>query len=183
MGCYCKILVALDGSADAYAGLRHAAELAADQHARLVVMMVTPTPKHAVSVSGPVLIPDPESTYAQELRQAVNSLPSSISVESRLTNGKPARRILEVAEESCADLIVMGFHGHGRLHQAVAGSVSATVLRESTRPVLLVRACDPSPMPSPVLDEPAVGSAHANRAEGRAADRADDLRGDRARRL
>jgi nucleotide-binding universal stress UspA family protein len=156
MGCYCKILVALDGSADAYAALRHAATLAADQHARLVVLMVTPAPKHAVMVSGPVLISDPESTYAQELRHAVNSLPPSISVESRLTNGKPARRILEVAEESCADLIVMGFHGHGRLHQAVAGSVSGTVLRESTRPVLLIRGCEPSAVTLPVDAGPAV---------------------------
>lgn len=34
----------------------------------------------------------------------------------------------------------MGFHGHGRLHQALAGSVSDTVLRASHLPVLLMRA-------------------------------------------
>jgi nucleotide-binding universal stress UspA family protein len=157
MGCYYKILVALDGSPDAYAALRHAATLACDQHARLVVLMVTSPPKHAVTVGGPMLVSDPESAYAKELREAVDSLPDSISVESRLTGGKPARRILEVAEECNCDLIVMGFHGHGRLLGALAGSVSATVLRESTRPVLLMRACDPSAATLPVV-EPALGA-------------------------
>ena len=149
MGCYCKILVALDGSPDAYAALHHAATLACDQHARLIVLMVAPSPRHAVAVGGPMVISDPESAYAKELREAVNSLPPAVSVESRLTSGKPARRILEVAEQSNCDLLVMGFHGHGRLHHALAGLVSATVLRESTRPVLLVRAGD-APSPPPV---------------------------------
>jgi nucleotide-binding universal stress UspA family protein len=60
-------------------------------------------------------------------------------VQTRLIRGRPARRILEVAEECDCDLIVMGFHGHGRLHDALVGSVSGTVLRESSRPVLLMR--------------------------------------------
>jgi nucleotide-binding universal stress UspA family protein len=140
VGCYCRILVALDGSPDARAGLQHAATLARDQHAKLIVLAVVPPPRHAVAVGGPTIITDHESGYARELRDAVNSLPDSISVESRLVCGRAAKRILEIAEQSCCDLIVMGFHGHGRLHQALMGSVSDAVLRESTRPVLLVRA-------------------------------------------
>ena len=38
---------------------------------------------------------------------------------------------------------------YAALHHALAGLVSATVLRESTRPVLLVRAGD-APSPPPV---------------------------------
>ena len=140
MGCYCTILVALDGSPDARAGLDHAATLACDQHARLIVMTVVPPPRHAVAVGAPTIVTDHESVYAQELRQVINSLPPTVSVESRLLTGRPAKRILEVADECRCDLIVMGFHGHGRLHTALMGSVSATVLRESDRPVLLVRA-------------------------------------------
>jgi hypothetical protein len=34
----------------------------------------------------------------------------------------------------------MGFHGHGRLHHALMGSVSDSVLLGSNRPVLLMRA-------------------------------------------
>ena len=145
MGCYCTILVALDGSPDARAGLDHAATLACDQHARLIVMTVVPPPRHAVAVGAPTIVTDHESVYGQELREAISSLPPTVSVESRLLMGRPAKRILEVADECRCDLIVMGFHGHGRLHTALMGSVSANVLRESDRPVLLIRASQATP--------------------------------------
>ncbi len=140
MGCYCTILVALDGSPDARAGLHHAATLACDQHARLIVMTVVPPTRHAVAVGAPTIITDHESVYVQEIREAVESLPPTVSVESRVVTGRAAKRILEIADEYRCDLVVMGFHGHGRLHTALMGSTSSTVLRESDRPVLLVRA-------------------------------------------
>lgn len=145
MGCYCTILVALDGSPDARAGLHHAATLACDQHAKLIVMTVVPPPRHAVAVGAPTIVADHESAYVQEIREAVDSLPSTVSVESRVVTGRAAKRILEIADESRCDLIVMGFHGHGRLHTALMGSTSSTVLRESERPVLLVRASQATP--------------------------------------
>jgi nucleotide-binding universal stress UspA family protein len=140
MGCYCTILVALDGSPDARAGLHHAATLACDQHARLIVMSVVPPPRHAVAVGAPTIVTDNEAAYVEELREAIDSLPDTVSVESRVVTGRAAKRILEVADECRCDLIVIGFHGHGRLHTVLMGSTSATVLRESDRPVLLVRA-------------------------------------------
>ena len=146
MGCYRTILVALDGSPDAQAALRHASELAHDQHAQLVVLTVVPPP---VCVNGigaaPALVADYEPAFARELHQAIRSVPQEVGVESRLKKGRAAQRILETAEECNADLIVMGFHGHGRLHQALRGSVSETVTRESRRPVLLVRSTDSQP--------------------------------------
>ncbi|HEX8159688.1 MAG TPA: universal stress protein, partial [Solirubrobacteraceae bacterium] len=83
-----------------------------------------------------------DDIYAAILRDAVDSLPSDIGVESRLARGRPTQRILEIAHESGCDLVVMGFHGHGRLHHALMGSVSDSVLLGSNRPVLLMRAGD-----------------------------------------
>jgi nucleotide-binding universal stress UspA family protein len=142
VGCYRKILVAVDGSRDAAVALRHAASLARDQHARLIVLTVVPAaPTQAVTPAGALPAPvDGEGTFARILRDAVDSLPSDVGVESRLVRGRPARRIVEVADEAGCDLIVMGFHGHGRLHHALIGSVSDSVMRASTLPVLLVRA-------------------------------------------
>ena len=37
------------------------------------------------------------------------------------------------------DLIVMGSHGHSRVHRALIGSVSEKVLKKSRLPVLLMR--------------------------------------------
>src|SRR5690349_6148009 len=156
MGCYCTILVALDGSPDASAALQHAASLARDQHARLVVMTVTPPPMmYGGFGSGATVVANLESSFLKELDEAVRALPPDVGVQSRATRGQAARRILEVAEDCNADLIVMGFHGHGRLHRAFRGSVSDKVARESKRPVLLVRSdcaaarlVEPAPLPA-----------------------------------
>ena len=46
-------------------------------------------------------------------------------------------RLLEVANQSQADLIVMGAYTHSRVRQLVLGGVTARVLAESTVPVLM----------------------------------------------
>ena len=52
---------------------------------------------------------------------------------------RPAEVILRVAEEENADMIVLGSRGMGALKRAVLGSVSDSVLRNSTRiPVTVV---------------------------------------------
>jgi nucleotide-binding universal stress UspA family protein len=141
MSCYRTILVALDSSPNAQAALAHAATLARDQRARLVVLSVVPEPAtlHLAGTSAAAQIPALEAAFARGLHEAVQRLPQDVSVQTRLTHGRPARRILQVADECGCDLIVMGFHGHSRLHDALVGSVSGTVLRESSRPVLLMR--------------------------------------------
>lgn len=165
MGCYRTILVAVDGSADADAALRHAAALARDQHAKLILLTVMPAPPPQVANPG-ALLPSPGETaeaYAAILRDAADTLPSDIGVQTRLRRGRPARRILETAWECSCDLIVMGFHGHGRLHHALIGSVSDSVLRASRVPVLLMRAAEPPPAGAPGASrdhlEPATTSA------------------------
>jgi nucleotide-binding universal stress UspA family protein len=143
MSCYRSILVALDSSRDAHAALAHAAKLARDQRARLIVLSVVPDAgslQLAGSPSAAAQVGDLEDTFARALHAAVASLPQDVSVESRLVRGRPARKILEIADDCGCDLIVMGSHGHGRWHGALIGSTSQTVLRESPRPVLLMRA-------------------------------------------
>jgi nucleotide-binding universal stress UspA family protein len=85
---------------------------------------------------------DNDDVYSRILREAVDPLPSDVGVQTRIARGCPAPRILGTARECGCDLIVMGAHGHGRLHHALIGSVSDAVLRISELPVLLVRAAD-----------------------------------------
>lgn len=157
MGCYRTILAAVDGSSDAAAALRHAATLAIDQHARLVVLTVVPSAPPPVASPGSIAPPavDNDHAYSRILREAVEPLPSDIGVQTRISRGRPAKRILEIAAESGADLIVMGFHGHGRLHHALMGSTSDAVLRASNLPVLLMRAsCAAEPKADPASTAP-----------------------------
>jgi len=53
--------------------------------------------------------------------------------------GNPVEQILEEANSTNADLIVMGTHGQGTLADAMMGSTARRVLRRSSVPVLVVR--------------------------------------------
>ncbi|MFN8163669.1 MAG: universal stress protein [Solirubrobacterales bacterium] len=138
MSLYRNILVAHDGSADADAALRHAAALAGDQNARITLLTVAPHTAQPVGTT--VSAPDLLGVHREILRAATDSLPRNVGVTSRLESGDPAATILRIAEEGGHDLIVMGSHGHGRVHRALIGSVSERVLRTSAVPVLLMRA-------------------------------------------
>jgi nucleotide-binding universal stress UspA family protein len=59
--------------------------------------------------------------------------------EERILSGKPSERILEIARETRADLIVMGVHGAGVLNRRLLGSTTHHVLREAQCPVLTLR--------------------------------------------
>jgi len=56
--------------------------------------------------------------------------------------GNPAKEIVAAAEEGDFDLIILGTHGHGKLAESVIGSVAGDVIRQSRRPVMVVRLSD-----------------------------------------
>jgi nucleotide-binding universal stress UspA family protein len=148
---YRNILVAVDGSPDAEAAVRHAGELARDQNARLTLLTaIPPLPATALLASGAA---PPRSEvvrhYADVLRQAADSLPPDVSVTTLLVEGAAARVLVQRACSEEFDLIVMGSHGHGRLHGALLGCVSQKVLCASPVPVLLARAPREAPAPAP----------------------------------
>ncbi len=148
MGCYQQILVALDGSPDAEAALRHAVTLARDQNARLTLLSVAPPVATPVG-AGASAPPDLLDVHDRILREATESLPADVGVTTRLERGDAAETILRVVGEDGQNLIVMGSHGHSRIHRALLGSVSEKVLRASTVPVLLMRAGKEAPVPAP----------------------------------
>jgi nucleotide-binding universal stress UspA family protein len=61
-------------------------------------------------------------------------------VERRLVIGDPALEILDEAQESKVDLIVMGTHGRSGLGRLLMGSVAESVVRKAACPVLTVKA-------------------------------------------
>jgi nucleotide-binding universal stress UspA family protein len=150
MSCYHRILVAIDGSADAEAALRHAVDLARDQNA-LMTLLTVAQPQQTPVGAGASTPPDPLCVHEKLLREATGSVPTDIGVTTRLERGNPAETILRVAAEE-HDLLVMGSHGHSRVHRALLGSVSERVLKGSKVPVLLMRS--DSPKPAVAVEEP-----------------------------
>jgi len=59
--------------------------------------------------------------------------------DERVAIGKAYRKILQVAAEDGAELIVMGVHGKGALHRRLFGSTTHHIIREAGCPVLTLR--------------------------------------------
>lgn len=116
-----RILLPLDGSEAAMASLDPAAELAAGLGAELLVLHVGKR------------LPD-------TVERAVRSLTRrGLPVHLLLRNGDPKRRILATAETEAADLIALTPTGRSQRERVFFGSVAEGVLKETGRPLLMVR--------------------------------------------
>jgi nucleotide-binding universal stress UspA family protein len=55
-----------------------------------------------------------------------------------LVQGATVETILKKASKIDADIIVVGSHGHGAIHQLIVGSVSEGVIHRSDYPILVI---------------------------------------------
>ncbi len=62
----------------------------------------------------------------------------AVKTKTMVRVGKPYQQIIEVAEETCTDLVVMGVRGRGALDLAVFGSTTYRVLQLGPSPVMAV---------------------------------------------
>jgi nucleotide-binding universal stress UspA family protein len=88
---------------------------------------------------------------AHELQTAVTEVGAPARVSRTVVEGHPVRELIKASR--CARLLVLGSHGHGRLHRAVLGSISAECARRSPCPVVIVPSGTPADRSN---DQPAV---------------------------
>jgi nucleotide-binding universal stress UspA family protein len=140
---YRHILVALDGSADSKTALRHAVTLARDQNAKLTLLTVVP---HTATPVGAGVAPPPETAESHNaiIKEALAEIPKDIGITTRLEHGEIADTLLKLVATESYDLLVMGSHGHSRVHRALLGSVSERVLHKAAVPVLMLRSHCPA---------------------------------------
>jgi len=62
-----------------------------------------------------------------------------LEVKVRIETGVPLKEILKVEEEEKVSAIVIGSHGKTNLQEMVLGSVSEKVIRQSKKPVLVIK--------------------------------------------
>ena len=72
------------------------------------------------------------------LEELASGAPSTVEIDMIVSRGKPARVIVEVAEEERVDLIIMRTRGTRGLEHAILGSVADKVLRLAPCPVLII---------------------------------------------
>jgi nucleotide-binding universal stress UspA family protein len=87
-----------------------------------------------------VLIDYVEKTETELADLARAHLTDPRSATVKVTVGKPAEEILQVARDEAVDLIVMGTHGRTGLRHVLLGSIAETVVRTAPCPVLTVKA-------------------------------------------
>jgi nucleotide-binding universal stress UspA family protein len=131
-------------------------------HAEVTLLHVIPDVVQTLSAEAGINLADHmgrdawKRFHADSLAQARTAIHQRISETSRqvrrdmptcpLTDdkvivrvGNPAQQILATAEEGDFDLIIMGTHGHGKFEEKMVGSTTRDVIRQSPRPVMVVR--------------------------------------------
>ena len=144
---YRTILVPLDGSPRAEAILPHVENLAQRYSARLILLHVDTAP--------PLLLERDEvvdlEAYLEKRRQQRQKTETylkgiierwqakGITAVMHLEQGPVVAGIIVAAQQEQADLVAMASHGAGGGKRAFYGSVTAGVLQQIDRPLLLIR--------------------------------------------
>jgi nucleotide-binding universal stress UspA family protein len=172
-----RLLVPLDGSALAESAVPWAACLAGTAGYAIVLAQAVPWPLIAteVLISAYALPEMYDDILNAECEGATNHLnrvraglvDQGLQVELVVRAGAPTTAVLDIADETGADMIVMATHGRGGLPRLVLGGFASYVVQHATIPVMLVGPGPTSTAGAPALDHlliPLVGSMLAERA-------------------
>lgn len=139
-----KILVGVDGSLEAGAAARKAAELAKALGATLTLVYVAPLhPTQAAEVFAAELSQADviEHSYipALLLQAEAECRTAGVATDTTSVTGRAAETLAALAESGEYDLVVVGHRGRGAVERVFLGSVADRLVQISPRPVLVVR--------------------------------------------
>jgi nucleotide-binding universal stress UspA family protein len=155
------LLIAYDGSDHAKAAVASAARLFPGRAAEVVtawrsVKEVVPASLVALPASvaheAQVKMDEAERNEAQGLADAGAGLARDAGLDARgqaiEAAGAIWPAIIRAAEDAGAEAVIVGSRGRSPIRSAILGSVSAGVVNHSKRPVVVVRAAEPSQPPA-----------------------------------
>jgi nucleotide-binding universal stress UspA family protein len=132
-----RILVPLDGSENAEIVFPYCADLASTFASTVILVTVSES-----------ATPDIEHLYRTYLKHARKKVRQhlrawtaheTVTLESEVLSGDPAREILRIAEDKGAGLILLASHGSSAGGPWLLGHIAAKVLRATKKPVMLIR--------------------------------------------
>lgn len=134
---YNKILVPFDGSASSKNALMQAVNLVDGENDRITVASIM------LPYDGEM-----DLVWVKNIRETMRKSCESIILEAKKIAGDSIKticeegvvheRIIEMADEECCDLIIMGRRGLRRIERVLIGSVTARVIGHSHKDVLVI---------------------------------------------
>ena len=143
-----RILLAIDDSQFSQAAVRAVMERIRPENVEVQVLTVVDLVNYFTSEEvAKTYFPQIDEIRKERLKsaealvaRAVGQLRAAgFNTDSGISEGNPKHRIITVAEEWSADLIVLGSHGRRGFQHALLGSVSETVVRHARCSVAVIR--------------------------------------------
>lgn len=147
-----KILLATDGSKQSEAAIEVLKSFAFKAGDELkIISVVDMAVPMAIDIYGGYL---PDTTEMEktarehaakilaETCEKLEGICNNVTVTSEVLFGSPESRIVETAEDTGADLIIVGSHGYNRWERLLLGSVSQSVVHHAPCSVLVVRSSE-----------------------------------------
>ncbi len=136
------VLVAYDGSRPAQKAVGHAVEKYSDEEVVLLRVVEVSTGSLAAGIDLiQERLKEEREEVTTEVSEEVEKLVDTTDVEFRMETavGQPAREIVEFAEETDVDSIVVGSHGREGVSRVFLGGVAEKVVRRAPMTVTVVR--------------------------------------------
>ena len=137
-----RILVPSDGSEHSLRAVRMAGDLAKKFDSEVILLTVVAIPQALVMVAGigeQVIDEYVERSGREALAPALKVLEDAgVGAEIKIEVGSAADEIVREAEETAADVVIMGKRGLGEFTGLLLGSVSHRVSNRLDVPVLLI---------------------------------------------
>ena len=136
-----RILAPVDFSERSVGAVRYMQALAEHFAAESTLLHVLPPPHYEFSSMevGGTVIADLFEARMKQVREDLDSFLveefPGLRAGRVLLEGDPARKIVEYAQDSHTDLIVVPTHGHGPFRRFILGSVTAKILHDADCPV------------------------------------------------
>ena len=139
----------MDFSEPSYEGLNAANELSEHFSAELILVhFVSPMPNIAgtrapTGFHVPTVLKEMEAQANNRIADDdAHRISKKVKSRTFVGIGKPADKIVQIAEDEAANLIVMATHGQSGWQRFVSGSVTESMVRMATCPVFVVPAPD-----------------------------------------